>query len=84
MKKLSNWKRQTAEAPEKRAAQKALAAEMTRLVHGEEALQQAINISEALFSGEVAKLTADEIEQGFKDVPSYVCHEKEWRLLIYL
>lgn len=73
--------RQTAEAPEKRAAQKALAAEMTRLVHGEEALQQAINISEALFSGDVAKLTADEIEQGFKDVPSYVCEEQEIALV---
>ena len=42
---------------------------MTKLVHGEEALEQAIKIS-ALFSGSVAELTASEIEQGFKDVPS--------------
>ncbi|MGQ0454331.1 S4 domain-containing protein, partial [Bacillus sp. SS-TM] len=31
---------------------------------------QAIKISAALFSGSVAELTASEIEQGFKDVPS--------------
>ncbi|WP_251549619.1 tyrosine--tRNA ligase [Neobacillus muris] len=57
--------------PHLRKAQKALAEEMTRLIHGEEALQQAIKISEALFSGDVRSLTAAEIKQGFKDVPSY-------------
>lgn len=62
--------KQVAEAPEKREAQKALASEMTKLVHGVEALEQAIKISAALFSGSVAELTAAEIEQGFKDVPS--------------
>ncbi|QWH63005.1 tyrosine--tRNA ligase [Bacillus mycoides] len=62
--------KQVTEAPEKRAAQKSLGSEMTKLVHGEEALEQAIKISTALFSGSVAELTASEIEQGFKDVPS--------------
>lgn len=59
------------EEPHLRKAQKALAEEMTRLIHGEEALQQAIKISEALFSGDVKNLSAAEIKQGFKDVPSY-------------
>ncbi|WP_043975964.1 tyrosine--tRNA ligase [Priestia megaterium] len=59
------------EAPEKREAQKALAAAMTTLVHGEEALEQAIRISQALFSGSISELTAEEIKQGFRDVPSY-------------
>lgn len=59
------------EAPERREAQKALAAAMTTLVHGEEALEQAIRISQALFSGSISELTAEEIKQGFKDVPSY-------------
>ncbi|UII55200.1 tyrosine--tRNA ligase [Cytobacillus spongiae] len=54
-----------------RKAQKALAEEMTRLIHGEAALEQAIKISQALFSGDVKNLTATEIQQGFKDVPSY-------------
>ncbi|MFE8697037.1 tyrosine--tRNA ligase [Cytobacillus sp. FJAT-53684] len=54
-----------------RKAQKALAEEMTRMIHGEESLIQAIKISEALFSGDVRNLSASEIKQGFKDVPSY-------------
>ncbi|WP_313799510.1 tyrosine--tRNA ligase [Cytobacillus sp.] len=54
-----------------RKAQKALAEEMTRLIHGEDALNQAIKISEALFSGDIRNLSAAEIMQGFKDVPSY-------------
>lgn len=68
-------------APEKRTAQKRLAEEVTKLVHGEEALQQAIRISEALFSGEIKDLTAAEIKQGFKDVPSYECNQDEISLL---
>ncbi|MCM3767173.1 tyrosine--tRNA ligase [Neobacillus niacini] len=59
------------EEPHLRKAQKALAEEMTRLIHSDEALQQAIKISQALFSGDVRSLSASEIEQGFKDVPSY-------------
>ncbi|WP_042345292.1 tyrosine--tRNA ligase [Bacillus massiliigorillae] len=57
--------------PHLRKAQKTLAEEMTRLVHGQEALDTAINISQALFSGDIKSLTAAEIMQGFKDVPSY-------------
>jgi len=59
------------EEPHLRKAQKALAEEMTRLIHGEESLQQAIEISQALFSGDVKNLSAAEIKQGFKDVPSF-------------
>lgn len=58
-------------APEQRAAQKALAKEVTTLVHGAQAYEQAVRISEALFSGDIKSLTAEEIKQGFKDVPSY-------------
>lgn len=54
-----------------RKAQKALAEEMTKLIHGEEALKQAIKITESLFSGDIKNLTAAEIKEGFKDVPSY-------------
>ncbi|WP_160724019.1 tyrosine--tRNA ligase [Bacillus sp. USDA818B3_A] len=69
------------EEPHLRKAQKALAEEMTRLIHGEEALQQAIKISQALFSGDVRNLSADEIKQGFKDVPSYDAKEGEENLV---
>ncbi|CAH0117688.1 MULTISPECIES: tyrosine--tRNA ligase [unclassified Paenibacillus] len=57
--------------PHKREAQKALAEEMTRFVHGEELLEQAKRITAALFSGDIKSLTADEIEQGFKEMPTY-------------
>ncbi|MGW9607618.1 tyrosine--tRNA ligase [Heyndrickxia sporothermodurans] len=59
------------EEPHLRKAQKTLAEEMTGLIHGEDALEQAMKITQALFSGEVKNLTADEIKQGFKDVPSF-------------
>lgn len=69
------------EEPHLRKAQKALAEEVTRLIHGEESLQQAIKISQALFSGEVKNLSAAEIKQGFKDVPSYDAKEGEENLV---
>lgn len=68
-------------APEKRGAQRKLAEEVTKLIHGENALQQAIRISEAFFSGNIADLNATEIKQGFKDVPSFQCTEDEISLL---
>lgn len=57
--------------PGAREAQKRLAEELTKMVHGEEALEQAINISKALFSGDIKSLSVAEIEQGLKDVPTY-------------
>lgn len=72
------------EEPHLRKAQKALAEEMTRLIHGEEALQQAIKISQALFSGDVRNLTAAEIKQGFKEVPSYVVQSEAENNLVEL
>ncbi|WJP97200.1 tyrosine--tRNA ligase [Macrococcus bovicus] len=55
--------------PHLRKAQKALAAEVTKLVHDEAALKDAIRITDALFKGDLSQLSADEIRQGFKDVP---------------
>ncbi|WHY66000.1 tyrosine--tRNA ligase [Neobacillus sp. SuZ13] len=65
------------EEPHLRKAQKVLAEEMTRLIHGENSLQQAIKISQALFSGDVSSLSAAEIAQGFKDVPAYTSQNEE-------
>ena len=58
------------EEPHLRIGQKALAEEMTRLIHGQEALDQAIRISQALFSGDLKTLSANEMRDAFKDVPS--------------
>jgi tyrosyl-tRNA synthetase len=63
--------------PEKREAQRVLASEMTKLVHGEQALNSAIHISEALFSGNIQQLSQTEIEEAFKDVPSTELEDAE-------
>lgn len=63
--------KEVATNPGARAAQRRLAEEMTILVHGKEALQQAQKISEALFSGNLKELTLNDIDQGFRDVPTY-------------
>ncbi|MEQ6029558.1 tyrosine--tRNA ligase [Staphylococcus saccharolyticus] len=57
------------EAPHLREAQKALAENVTQFVHGEEALNDAIRISKALFSGDLKSLSAKELEEGYKNVP---------------
>lgn len=57
------------EAPHLREAQKALAENVTKFIHGEEALNDAIRISKALFSGDLKSLSGKELKEGFKDVP---------------
>jgi tyrosyl-tRNA synthetase len=48
-------------------AQKILAQELTRLVHGESALVAAENITESLFSGEIGQLSESDCEQLLLD-----------------
>jgi tyrosyl-tRNA synthetase len=57
-------------APQARAAQKALADDVTRRLHGESGLAAAQRATRALFGGEVEGLGADEIAEIFADVPS--------------
>ena len=59
-----------AEEPHLRKAQKSLAEEITRFLHGEEALEDAKRITDALFNGEIKSLTSNEIKDAFKDVPT--------------
>ena len=59
-----------AEHPEGREAQRRLAAELTRMTHGEAALQTALTATEALFGGDVSGLSAAELLDVFQDVPS--------------
>ena len=58
------------EAPHKRLAQRALAQDVTRRVHGQEALDQAERASQAMFGGTLSDLSAREIEEVFAEVPS--------------
>ncbi len=55
--------------PHLREAHKALAKEVITFIHSEEAYLQALKISDALFSGDIKNLTADEIAMGFNDLP---------------
>ncbi len=61
---------QTKKEPWKRAAQKKLAEEVTKFVHGEAGLAEAKMITEALFSGNIKDLSVAQIEQGLKSAPS--------------
>lgn len=58
------------EAPHERAAQKKLAADVTRFVHGEAALAQALRATGVLFSGDISGMSADELLDIFSEVPS--------------
>ncbi len=60
----------TAAEPHKRSAQRALAEDVTRRVHGEGGLQRALRATEALFGGSLDGLGADDIADIFSDVPS--------------
>lgn len=55
--------------PHLREAHKALAKAVITFIHSEEDYQQALKISNALFSGDIKSLTAKEIEMGFNDLP---------------
>jgi tyrosyl-tRNA synthetase len=56
--------------PEKREAQRKLAQEVTRLVHGEEALNKAEQATKVLFGGEFGNLSLQDLLDIFAEVPS--------------
>ena len=58
------------EEPHLRKAQKTLASEMTKLIHGEEGLAQAERITAALFSGDLKSLSVEEMKVAFAGIPS--------------
>ncbi len=67
---IEELEKKNQEHPELREAHKALAREVITFIHGKEAYDEAVRISEALFSGNVKNLTAKEIEMGFEGVPT--------------
>lgn len=72
------------EEPHLRQAQKTLAEEMTKLVHGEDALDQAIRITEALFKGDLKALTVNEMKDAFKDVPTVELKKENINIVDFL
>jgi tyrosyl-tRNA synthetase len=57
-------------APDRREAQRVLAHQVTRLVHGDAATAEAEAISRALFSGDVLALTERQLEQASLTMPT--------------
>jgi len=57
-------------APEKREAQRALAREVTRLLHGQDAVARAERASSLLFGERIAELGVEDVLAVFDDVPS--------------
>lgn len=55
-----------------RKPQKALAKAITIFVHGQEAYEQVIKISECLFTGDISSLSVEEIEQYFTHIKQEV------------
>lgn len=72
------------QAPEKRVAQRELAREVTRFVHGDEAVTAAENITRALFSGNIAELSEAELIEASQDMPTAVITGQEETGLIDL
>jgi tyrosyl-tRNA synthetase len=62
----------TATRPEKREAQRALAFEVTSLVHGRDEASRAAHASTVLFSEEIASLDEQTLTDVFADAPSTV------------
>ena len=58
-----------------RIAQKRLAKEVLDFIHGEDAYEKAVKISESLFSGNIKELSAKEIEDAFKGIEPFVAKE---------
>jgi len=56
--------------PEKKEAQRILAKEVVKIVHGEKEAKRAEKISQILFYGKVKELKEREIEEAFFNVPS--------------
>ena len=63
------------EHPERRVAHKALAHEIICDIHSEESYNEAVKISEALFSGNIKDFTAKEVEMAFKGLKPFEVKE---------
>jgi len=67
---VADLERATTEIPEKRLAQRALAEEVTRMVHGDDATETAVRASQAMFGGDLSGLDDKTLEEIFSEVPS--------------
>lgn len=74
---IEELERKHKESPESREAHKALAREIITDLHGKEEFEKAERISVSLFSDNIKNLTGEEIEIGFKGVPTFELQEEK-------
>jgi tyrosyl-tRNA synthetase len=63
LEEIADVAREMAESPHLRGAQRRLAEEMTRLVHGEDAPSSVLRITRCLFEGDLEGLSEEDLEQ---------------------
>ena len=68
---IEDIEKEHSDKPELRIAQKRLAEEVINFLHGKDEYLKAVNISECLFSGNIASLSAKDIKTGLKEVPTF-------------
>ncbi|MFK8242543.1 MULTISPECIES: tyrosine--tRNA ligase [unclassified Facklamia] len=72
------------DAPHERLAQRTLAEEITKFVHGEKELEDAQQITAALFSGDIRSLTEKQIETGLSNMPQSQAPKAAANLAVWL
>jgi tyrosyl-tRNA synthetase len=72
---IEDFALQVANEAHLRAAQKALAQEMTVMVHGEVGYQLALKVSQTLFGGDFTTLNQDELQVALKGLAEYIIND---------
>jgi tyrosyl-tRNA synthetase len=67
---IAALERETQEHPERRAAQRELARDVTAMVHGASHVEKAERVASVLFGGSLSAANAEEILMVFEDAPS--------------
>lgn len=75
MDEINEIEKEFKEKPELRRAQKELAKDITITIHGQNGYEEALAITEALFSGNVSNLKKKEIEIAFKGFDKFEIEE---------
>ncbi len=75
---IDELEREVKERPDRRIAQRKLAEEVTRTVHGDEGLEKAIRAASVLFGGGLEGLSSLELEEIFSHVPSFELNKEEF------
>lgn len=72
---IENIMKKHLEKPELRLAQKELAKQIITDLHGEDSYNEAVKISESLFSGNIKNFTGKDVEVAFKGLTSFNVEE---------